>query len=266
MASNKAVAKETPASKEIAVSKVAGFMAQDVGRGTEDMGAQDMVIPFLSILQALSPQLDKKKGEFIKGASVGMIMNTATKDVYDGDEGILVVPCYYQRRITEWIPRKAGGGFVRDWTGDPDILERVPQNAERKRITPEGNDIVESATFYTLHLTKDGVQRCVISMSSTQWQPARRWNTMIAQQRVQVGEMKRPAPIFYRAYHLTTTGFSNDSGSWYGWVPNPGSTLEEMKNGLEVYGEAKAYYAAARGGEVSAQPPIQASEDGETPF
>lgn len=253
------------ASKEVTVSRLGGLMAQDVGQGTEDIAAQDMVIPFLTVLQALSPQLDKKKGEFIKGASAGMIMNTATKDVFDGDEGILVVPCYYQRRITEWIPRKAGGGFVRDWTEDPDILNRVKQNAERKRVTPEGNDIVESATFYCLHLGRSDIMRCVISMSSTQWQPARRWNTMIAQQRVTVGDLRRPAPIYYRAYHLATTGFSNDSGSWYGWVPNPGSSLEEMKNGMEVYNEARAYYMAAHGGEVSTQPQSQEDEK-EIPF
>ena len=40
--------------------------------------ADEMQVPFIRILQALSPQLNKKKPEFIEGASSSDMYNTVT--------------------------------------------------------------------------------------------------------------------------------------------------------------------------------------------
>ena len=44
-------------------------------------GADEMQIPFIRALQALSPQLNKKKPEYIDGAEQGDLFNTVTGQV-----------------------------------------------------------------------------------------------------------------------------------------------------------------------------------------
>jgi hypothetical protein len=38
--------------------------------GMEDVSSKDVIIPRLTLLQTLSPQLNKKKGEYIEGADI----------------------------------------------------------------------------------------------------------------------------------------------------------------------------------------------------
>ena len=56
--------------------------------------SSEMQIPFVRILQAMSPQLSKKKPEFIDGASQGDLFNTVTNQYWEGEEGVTVIPCY----------------------------------------------------------------------------------------------------------------------------------------------------------------------------
>ena len=51
-----------------------------------------MQIPFIRILQALSPQLNKQDSLYIKGAEQGDIFNTVNQEIYKADEGVIVVP------------------------------------------------------------------------------------------------------------------------------------------------------------------------------
>ena len=73
--------------------------------------SSEMQIPFVRILQALSPQLNKKKPEFIEGASSSDMYNTVTGQHWDGEEGLVVVPCYQTTKYLEFVPRDQGGGF-----------------------------------------------------------------------------------------------------------------------------------------------------------
>ena len=57
--------------------------------GFDNVGADDIAIPFITILQALSP---KVRGEGkIEGASEGDFINTVTDEIYKG--AIKIIPC-----------------------------------------------------------------------------------------------------------------------------------------------------------------------------
>ena len=45
--------------------------AEDAGFGFEEVTSSDLQIPFLRIIQALSPQLKKSDAAFIEGAGAG---------------------------------------------------------------------------------------------------------------------------------------------------------------------------------------------------
>ena len=73
----------------------ASFFEQDAQGGFENMGADDYALPFLRILSQLSPQVNKRDSKYIDGAEAGMIYNTVTSELYDGEKGINLLPCYY---------------------------------------------------------------------------------------------------------------------------------------------------------------------------
>ena len=75
----------------------------DVGSGFEEVTSSDIQIPFLRLIQALSPQLKKSDAGYIEGASSGDIFNTVTKKTWDGEKGVVVIPVFFQLKLLEFI-------------------------------------------------------------------------------------------------------------------------------------------------------------------
>ena len=71
------------------------------GTGFEEVTTDDLAIPFIRILAQLSPQVNKRDGAYVEGAEAGHIYNTVQNEVYDGTQGISVIPCYYSRKYVE---------------------------------------------------------------------------------------------------------------------------------------------------------------------
>ena len=69
----------------------------DAGLGMENLGQEDLALPFLKILSGLDPLLDQNED-----ARKGDIYNTVSGQVYKGKDGIKVVPCAYQRKFIQW--------------------------------------------------------------------------------------------------------------------------------------------------------------------
>ena len=61
-------------------SELTAMFEADAGMGMENVGSEDVKIPFLRILQDLSPQVKEGKGEYIQGAKPGMIINSVSKN------------------------------------------------------------------------------------------------------------------------------------------------------------------------------------------
>jgi hypothetical protein len=67
---------------EVVVSELDKLLEEDSGAGLENFTTEDMQIPFIRILQALSPQLNKQDPLYIKGAEQGDIFNTVSGEIY----------------------------------------------------------------------------------------------------------------------------------------------------------------------------------------
>lgn len=76
--------KSTDVAKKVAAADVAvpDYIKQDSSRGNENVSSEDLQLPRLDVLQALSPQINKKKENYIDGAEVGMLFNTLTGELY----------------------------------------------------------------------------------------------------------------------------------------------------------------------------------------
>ena len=215
------------------------------GTGLEDTTVEDFAIPFIRILQPMSPQLNKANGAYVEGAGAGDLYNTVTNSAYAGDKGIVVVPCAYTKKYIEWVPREKGGGLV-NASHDVSILSECKKDPETRRFfTKEGNEIVETAQFYVLVLDPEP-QQAVIAFTSTQLSVARKWLTMMRMARVHTSSGKQvEAPMFAYTYNLTTTTMSNDKGTW-----NSFSVSQGAQTSIEDATMAKTFMSAARAGEV----------------
>jgi hypothetical protein len=238
------------------------MMENDAGAGLENVGINDVAIPFIVILQALSPQV--KRGEQkIDGAEEGDIFNTVTNEVSSGAEGIYVIPCAYKKAFVEWKPRETGGGFVRQYDSE-DILNQTQKDAKGRDILPNGNAIVTTAYHYVLVLNPvtGYYSEAVISMTSTQLKKSRKWNTiMMNMQMSKADGTKFTPPIFSQVYLLTTEPEQNEAGSWSGWRIEPYSQVPSM----ELYQAAKKFSQDVNKGLVKeSAPPTLDDED--TPF
>lgn len=207
------------------------------GDGMQNATASDFLIPRLTILQSLSPQLVKTKPEYIKTAKAGDICDTATRDCW---EAISVVPVYFVLSYIEWAPRASGRGLIAVHE-NKNCLAHCTKNEKGVHITPSGNTIVESAQFYVLNLSAGG-RRSFIAMSSTQRKKAKLWMTFFGNERVtnSTGKSFMP-PIYYRTYNLSVGEEANAQGSWLGWRIEHGPALLELPAGRDLLAECLSF-------------------------
>ena len=213
-------------------------------------GADEMQIPFIRALQALSPQLNKKKPEYIDGAEQGDLFNTVTGQVWKGEEGVTIIPCYQVTKYLEFTPRDMGGGFRGEISPTNPVLQQTTRQGS-KELLPTGNELVKSDQHYCLVLDGEGsFQPAVIDMKSTQLKVSRRWKTQIAMQKIKhpkTGQMITP-PLFATEWKITTVEESNDQGSWF----NPSVEKVGSVGERDLMLEAKAFRDSVAAGEAKA--------------
>jgi len=94
--------------KETAVSTdVMDDIFEYAGEGAS-FDSSEMQIPFIRLLQPMSPQLNKKKPEYIDGARSSDIFNNVTSQYWDGEAGIRVIACYQTTKYLEFVPLEMG--------------------------------------------------------------------------------------------------------------------------------------------------------------
>ncbi len=215
-----------------------GADAGDLGFGTNDL-----VVPFIRILQSNSPQLARGNAKYIPSARAGDFYNTVTADVFSGEDGIYVLPIAFQRSYTEWKPRDTGGGLVADYGPDASVLQRCSQDDKKRWWTQNGTIIQEAGHYYVFQLDiETGLYTmAVMPFTSTQWKKSRTWNTVMSGMMVKTARGMQPMPMFANVYHFTTVGESNDSGDWLGYKIRKWKATHEIKDGPDIYDAARSF-------------------------
>lgn len=234
------------AKSEVAVLDIESFGDQ----GFENLTSKDLALPFLKILGQLSPQVTQGDSKFIPDARPGMIYNTVTNQLYDGQKGINVVPCFYKLQYIEWQDRKEGTGSPANiYESDSDILSKTTRDDFNKDRLENGNYIEETASHYVLILDKDmPTETALITMKSTQRKKSKKWNSMMQS----IKEKKKDGSGFYKpamftqVYNLKTVLEKNSLGSWYGWDIEHVSKVPNNS----VLQAAHDFYKSCSGGEV----------------
>lgn len=246
------------------------MLLEDAGSGLQEMGRDDLAIPRLGILQALSPQVQPRDASYVEGAQAGDILDNIAVKAYPGEQGFAAIVVSYHKANLEWVPRNKGGGFVADHGNDPSILTQCKQ-VDGRFVLPYGNEISQTAEYFLLVLDGDTVRQAVISMSSTQLRHSRRLNTLMATYTIphpNDATKRIQAPIFYRAYRFKTGPEKNDKGSWFGWVIEPAEDTLKLPNGTELYLRARNFRQQVAEGTVKVADPATkpVAEGDDVPF
>ena len=230
--------KEISEKENTSIAVPSAFM-EDANSGLENITAEDLTIPRLKILQALSPEVNKNDGKYIEGAASGDITNTVTKDLFTEETGCLVIPVAYKRMFLEWQPRENGGGLINQHT-DTNILGQTKKDSSGQDVLPNGNYIQTSANHYCLVISGDSFQQVMIPMAGTQLKRSRTWNSVMASIKIKSasGNVFTP-PSYSHKYKLSTVAESNDKGNWFSWNIELDSPLTETETYL--YTAAKEF-------------------------
>jgi len=227
----------------------------DSGLGFEDADRDSYSIPFLAVLQKMSPQCDKDAGEYIKGAEPGMFYNTATQEIL-GDN-ILVVPCAYVRQFIEWTPRDQGGGFKGAHAPESINLAELERDDSGRFLMDNGNHLMDTRYHFILYLTDEGPRQAVVSMASTQIKTSRNWMTAMRDYRAKNPKTDKlqSVPMMGNIWKLSTVTQSNDKGTWKGIKFEHERMLSA--NDSDLYMLAKEFHHQIAIGKVKAEEPVQ---------
>jgi hypothetical protein len=226
----------------VAQHALADMYAADAGAGLENIRIEDTRIPTLKILQGLSPELAEGDPKYIEGAKQGMFLHSVTRQLYDGKEGVMIIPVHFHKQWVEWRPRQAGGGFVAAYDSREDALAQVK----------EGNEIQETANHFLLIRDENNHWvPIVLQAKSTMLGFSRSFNAMMQSLRIDVpGRGPVQPPSFAAIYNLSTARQQNDKGAWYTIVAERVSMVEDPA----IYAEAKAFrQSLVQGGDIGAR-------------
>jgi hypothetical protein len=221
----------------------------DAGAGIEQADADSYAIPMLKVLQSLSPQCDPDDG--IEGAKPGMLFNTVTNELYDGNEGISVLPCHFTHTFIEWVPRSAGGGYVAEYGPTDPVISTAQRSDGGRNVLPNGNELEDTRNHYCLMVVKDGdsisFDPFLMTFTVTQIPASKKWLTRIGniRKRGKGGNLFNP-PSFSHVYKITTVKRKNDQGTWY--VPEV-NMVGEVQD-ADLYMAAKDFYEKVKTGKV----------------
>ncbi|KKN61480.1 hypothetical protein LCGC14_0521350 [marine sediment metagenome] len=185
--------------------KTVGFLEEHAGEGFEGITSQDYTIPFIRILQILTPQAQEDNDAYVRGAKPGMFFNTITERLYGTT--IQVIPLIYKKIWLEWAPNR-GGLMGRH---EPESLH-VDKGTFTSWKLPNGNEVAEHHAFYVLVLKHFDEGPTIISLTSTGIKHAKNWNTQIMMTRLPSGSR---APYYASVWELETIKRTNQQGVWY---------------------------------------------------
>lgn len=248
---------------------------EHTGKGMENVTQNDISIPFLGIVQKLSPQLDKTHEKYIEGATEGDLFNSVTNTLLGGK--VHFVACCKDSQYVEWVPRDKGGGLVGMHAPGSEFVRDIKSRAtdQFKLKTDEGNDLIE--TYYVYGMLIDGPEGktvetpIVIGFSSTKIKVYR------SQLMTPLRTIKGDPPMYAFRFAITTVPAKNKAGQPYhnfkiepacGAMANsanlPGTDFERL------LAEGKALVEAIHSGIAKAdhasQTEQQSSGDNDEPF
>lgn len=255
----KASTKKEVATKKEQLPATLDFAA-DAGAGMEGADKDSFAIPFLRVVQKMSPQVDEAEPEFLEGAKPGMFLNSVTNELFDGKKGVDFYPCAYQRRFLRWGPRSGeGAGFKGEVLPEevPGMLERGEiVEHERRLYFPNAqgeinvktcDHLADTRSHFGIAVDSEGnAMQVLLALTSTQIKKSKQLMSILSNVKVQGPNGKITPPTWANKIRITTVPESNDQGSWHGVKFESDGFVTDP----DLYAAGKEFHAAIASGEA----------------
>ena len=226
--------KKTNESTAIAVAETAELVA--VPTVDVDLAQEDMMIPFLKVIQSLSEEVMPGKDKYNADVRPGDIYDSVTKTIFTDSK---VVICGLKKYYAEWTP-EVRGKLVAKHLPTSDIVKNavkveVPTekgNTFYQLKTATGNDLVE--TFGVLMIVKtpdDLVLPGILTLSKTSFMVGKQLSTQLMIHKT------KGTPVF----KIGTVSSSNTKGSWF----KPSFVYDSIETDTNIIDMARSMAAAA---------------------
>lgn len=189
-------------------SKLAETMNNE---GFEELTLDTMAIPFMRIVQELSPQMKKSKPEYDPNAEEGMFVNSVNGKLYTPP--IRVVIGKFQHIFLEWgaVRGQLMGVHSPEAVANKNFL----RNDKNKLVDPTtGHIFDECYSYYALNVDEPEEGVFIIACMSTNIKEAKKLNRNLMHTLIP-GTNKRALPYFM-VWEVSTVDMSNDQGDWKG--------------------------------------------------
>lgn len=182
--------------------------------GFEDATLETQSIPFIKLLQALSPQLKKSKPEFIEGAQAGMICNNVTNTLLG--ESLRMVVGKFERHYLEWDNTTRGKLKGVHSPESVELRNDLIRDEKNQLVNPETDSTFQETYNYYVILPdhmEEGV--CILSLSSSGIKAGKKLNRMLFS--TMIPGTKQKAMPYFMIFNANVVELSNDQGDWYGF-------------------------------------------------
>ena len=264
----------------------------DAGKGLEGFSAQEQLIPFITVLQGLSPQLNPNKPEYVEGAQMGMLFDTATKEVLGNQ--LKIVPVWRDHQYTEWVPRNdvtypdgrvirgnSGGNGFRGIHGTlpsspagralSEAVTKYGQSAQFRPIpfknveTGEDTVLIDQWNLGVIYgypdLTAETASRAMIAFTSTKIKAYKEFGTILS--KIRYPSTRRPGvmlepPLWAHVWILGVVSQSNNKGEFYNFTlrlnkgPKDPNHFAAINSTDPVYIYASEFYDQWAAGQIKA--------------
>lgn len=217
-----------------AADQLPAWLTKGDARGNEQVDSNDIILPRVGIIQAISPQLKKTDPKYIQGAEQGRLYNTLTNELY-GDEGILFVPVIFQKEWIAFKDREKGGGFKGAWP----FAEEVRARTEIEQMEDAADiELMESHSHIGFIVKPDGsLEQAIIACTKSAIKFSRKLNSLVTMSGVD---------RFAKAYTVHTSEVSSAKGDYYTYDAKPAGFVNQ-----ETYKEGETLYTFLKDKKVS---------------
>ncbi len=244
----------------------------DAGAGMEGARSEELLTPFLGLIQALSPQVaDPSSPAYNENIKPGMLINTMTGQFFDGRAGLDVVPVARDYLYGEWVPRSEGGGFRGSLGPDDERVQALVRRHGRFKplLTEDGTELIEQFNLFALvappPITPEMAEQVVIAFTKTKIGVYKKLFTRIGNLTYPVGGKIIQPPIWAHRWRLTSVGQKNSQGQpFYNFqfeLAGPTARESLIRPNEPLYAMSKSFSELVRSGQARAN--FQAAAEGD---
>lgn len=158
------------------------FVAEEINEAEHvanfEFKSDEQAMAFLKQAQAMAPELNPKRPEYIEGLQQGGFFISGVNRVFN--DGCYIIPCYMIHEHIFW--KANNGGFDSKQPYDEKIQSQLIRE-DSKNFLPDGRQVENALTYYVLVVDPQNPNQlptpAILKCASTKFTVARKFNTLL---------------------------------------------------------------------------------------